>query len=141
MIQTINQFKRNQLVTQDKIINIKKRNSQSQYSADYDYRLGEFIGCTYTEPVEQINIKFKPEVILQIPRNQDKPLLEKKASNNNSISFFANQKNLLKLERRDQRIQKMKFQLRSNSCVKLAKNREYEKNKVSKFLQQKFEKF
>ncbi|CAD8119582.1 unnamed protein product [Paramecium sonneborni] len=108
------------------------RNSRSQYSGDQDYRL---------ESAEQINSKFKPEVKLQIPQNQGKSiyrdkiesLLEKRTSNNNSVSPSVtprSSKSQQKLERK--RVQNLQNETSNEiidpSQVKLAKNRESAKN-------------
>ncbi|CAD8108334.1 unnamed protein product [Paramecium primaurelia] len=109
-----------------------ERNSRSQYSGDQEYRL---------ESADQINSIFKPEVKLQIPQNQGKSiyrekiesLLEKRTSNNNSVSPSItprSQKSQQKLERkRSQNLQnETSNEITDPTQVKLAKNRESAKN-------------
>ncbi|CAD8116784.1 unnamed protein product [Paramecium sonneborni] len=107
-------------------------NSRSQYSGDQDFRL---------ESAEQINSKFKPEVKMLIPQNQGKSiyrdkidsLLEKRTSNNNSVSPSItpkSSKSQQKLERkRSQNIQNENSNdMTDPTQLKLAKNRESAKN-------------
>ncbi|CAK57079.1 unnamed protein product (macronuclear) [Paramecium tetraurelia] len=109
-----------------------ERNSRSQYSGDQEYRL---------ESADQINSIFKPEVKLQIPQNQGKSiyrekiesLLEKRTSNNNSVSPSItprSSKSQQKLERkRSQNLQnETSNEIGDPTQVKLAKNRESAKN-------------
>ncbi|CAK69708.1 unnamed protein product (macronuclear) [Paramecium tetraurelia] len=108
------------------------RNSRSQYSGDQDFRL---------ESAEQINSKFKPEVKMLIPQNQGKSiyrdkidsLLEKRTSNNNSVSPSItprSSKSQQKLERkRSQNLQnETSNEMTDPTQLKLAKNRESAKN-------------